>query len=348
MSLLSGRLTRVGVVFSFVLMSTMSGFGARFVQAQEVTSASLQSTQNSQRDTDVELPDAPRPQIEMTELVAAFEQPANADWQQSDSGMSSSAQQTDTNQQTDTKKKDPKAKSTETIPVDASGNPIALERVEPTRILGFMPNFRTVSSGAQAPPPGWKYNFTVATQQATDYSSFIFLGLTSLMAEWIDQHPALGKGASGFYAYTWRGFLDKTDNTYLSAWLLSSALHEDTRYYAMGQGHGVPLRVLYVISRQAVAVTYSGHQVPNFAGLGAKAITQYVSRYYYPSNAATFTVLATKFGYSVMRDVIFATIREFYPDIRAHVILKHREKMARLAAKDEKPETNTNAPVEQK
>jgi hypothetical protein len=195
-----------------------------------------------------------------------------------------------------------------------------------------MPNFRTVSGGAKPPPPGWKYNFTVATHQATDYSSFIFLGLTSLSAEGIDEHPALGHGASGFYAYTWRGFLDKTDNTYLSAWLLPSLIHEDTRYYALGAGHNLFVRELYVISRQGVAKTYVGRQTPNIAGLGGKVLTQVVSRNYYPKSATTFPVLATKFGFSVMRDVIFTSIREFYPDAAAHFIRKHREKMAAKAA----------------
>lgn len=218
------------------------------------------------------------------------------------------------------------------VPVDANGNPIPLERQEPTRILGFMPNFRTVSGGAKPPPPGWKYNFTVATHQATDYSSFIFLGLTSFMAEGINEHPALGKGASGFYAYTWRGFLDKTDNTYLSAWLLPSLIHEDTRFYAMGAGHNYFVREMYVISRQAVAKTYGGHQTPNIAGLGGKVLTQVVSRNYYPKSATTFPVLAEKFGYSAMRDVIFTSIREFYPDAAAHFIRRHREKMAAKAA----------------
>lgn len=218
------------------------------------------------------------------------------------------------------------------VPVDANGNPIPLERREPTRILGFMPNFRTVSGGAKPHPPGWKYNFTVATRQATDYSSFIFLGLTSLSAEGIDEHPVLGKGVGGFYSYTWRGFLDKTDNTYLSAWLLPSLIHEDTRYYALGAGHSIFVRELYVISRQGVARTYGGRQTPNFAGLGGKVLTQVVSRQYYPKSATTFPVLATKFGYSAMRDVIFTSIREFYPDAAAHFIRKHREKMAAKAA----------------
>jgi hypothetical protein len=220
------------------------------------------------------------------------------------------------------------------VPVDADGNPIPLERRQPQRILGFMPNFRTVSGGAKPPPPSFKSNFKVATHQALDYSSFIFLGITSLSAEGMDSHPALGKGIGGFYAYTWRGLLDKTDNTYLSAWLLPSLLHEDTRYYALGNEHSIPTRILYVISRQAVARTYGGQQTPNIAGLGGKVLTQYISRYYYPPSASTFSVLATKFGYSVMRDVAFSSIREFYPDIAAHYIRKHREKVAAMSARD--------------
>lgn len=227
---------------------------------------------------------------------------------------------------------DPRPAAGPSGPVDADGKAIPLDRRQPQRILGFMPNFRTVSGGAKPHPPGWKYNFTVATEQATDYSSFIFLGLTSLTAESMNMHAALGKGIGGFYAYTWRGFLDKSDNTYLSAWLLPSLLHEDTRYYALGNEHSIPMRTLYVISRQAVAKTYGGRQTPNFAGLGGKVLAQVFSRYYYPPSATTFPVLASKFGYSVMRDVAFSSIREFYPDIAAHFVRKHQEKMARIAA----------------
>jgi len=205
---------------------------------------------------------------------------------------------------------------------------------QPKRILGIMPNFRSVSGGSKAHPPGWKYNFIVATHQATDYSTFFFLGLTTLTAEGMNMHPVLGKGVDGFYAYGWRGFLDKTDGTYLSAWLLPSILHEDTRFYALGAGHSIPMRALYVISRQAVARTYGGRQTPNIAGLGGKVLTQVVSRTYYPPSAATFSVLAAKFGYSAMRDIAFSSVREYYPDIAAHYIRKHREKVARLAAID--------------
>ena len=230
-----------------------------------------------------------------------------------------------------------KKKPTPAVPLDADGNPIPIERQQPQRILGFMPNFRSVSAGSKPPAPGWKYNFRVATRQSLDYSSFIFLGLTSISAEGLNEHPKLGKGVDGFWNYTWRGFLDKTDGTYLSAWLLPSLLHEDTRFYPLGHGHSVVTRELYVISRQGVARTYGGRQTPNIAGLGGKVLTQVISRTYYPAGSTDFATLAEKFGYSVMRDVIFSNIREFYPDIAAHYIKKHREKVARLSAQDVQP-----------
>ena len=217
------------------------------------------------------------------------------------------------------------------VELDANGNPIPLNRQQPQRILGFMPNFRSVSAGAVVHPPGWKYNFKIATRQAFDYSSFLFLGLTTISAEGINSHPVLGKGADGFYAYLWRGFLDKTDGTYLQGWFLPSLLHEDNRYYPLGSGHRIVTRALYVISRQAVTRTYGGHQTPNISGLGGKVLTQIISRTYYPTGATSFGVLATKFGYAAMRDVAFTSIREFYPDIAAHYIRKHREKVAHLA-----------------
>ena len=220
------------------------------------------------------------------------------------------------------------------VDVDKDCKPIPLERQQPRRILGFMPNFRSVSAGAAPHPPGWKYNFIVATHQAFDYSTFIFLGLTTLSAEGINEHPVLGKGVDGFYAYGWRGFLDKTDGQYLGSWLLPSLLHEDTRYYAMGNRRSIPIRALYVISRQGVTRTYGGRQTPNIAGLGAKVLTQIVSREYYPTGATSFSVLAEKFGYAAMRDVAFTSIREFYPDIAAHYIRKHRVKVAAAAARD--------------
>jgi hypothetical protein len=185
-----------------------------------------------------------------------------------------------------------------------------------------MPNYRSVSAGEIPPPPGFKQSFKIATRQAFDYSSFIFLGLTTASAYWQDSHPSLDTfngGNAPFWAYLWRGFLDKTDGTYQSAWILPTLLHEDTRYYAMGHGSKWK-RLGYAMSRVAVARTYSGHATPNLAGLGGKIGAQAVSTTYYPPGSEEFSVLATKFAYACARDMGFTVFREFYPDIAIHIL----------------------------
>ncbi|MHB8503371.1 MAG: hypothetical protein ACYDHE_20805, partial [Candidatus Acidiferrales bacterium] len=99
-----------------------------------------------------------------------------------------------------------------------------------------MPNFRAVSADAIPPPPTAKQAFIITTENTFDYSSFIFTGLTSAMAEGTDTHPPLGKGVAGFGRYYWRGFVDKTDGDYLVVFALPTIFHEDERYFTMGHG----------------------------------------------------------------------------------------------------------------
>ena len=98
------------------------------------------------------------------------------------------------------------------------------------RILGIMPNYRAVSAGAIPPPPTPRQAFKIATQNSFDYSSFVFVGITSLLAEGTNAHPQLGKGMPGFGRYYWRGYLDKTDGNYLVIFALPTFLHQDERY----------------------------------------------------------------------------------------------------------------------
>jgi hypothetical protein len=213
--------------------------------------------------------------------------------------------------------------SSATTPSDRSQRKVTTDTgTQPHRILGLMPNYRSVSAGEIPPPPGFKQSFKIATRQAFDYSSFVFLGMTTASAYWQDSHPALDTyngGNAPFWGYLWRGFLDKTDGTYQSAWILPTLLHEDTRYYAMGHGSKWK-RLGYAMSRVAVARTYEGHATPNLAGLGGKVGTQFVSRTYYPPGSESFSVLATKFAYSCARDMGFTVFREFYPDIAIHIL----------------------------
>lgn len=193
---------------------------------------------------------------------------------------------------------------------------------QPKRILGIMPNFRAVSAGALQPPPTPNQAFIIATQNSFDYSSFIFVGLTSLLAEGTDAHSQLGKGVPGFGRYYWRGLVDKTDGNYLVIFALPTIFHQDERYYALGKG-SFWKRAFYPSSRLFVTPDYHENNSFNVSELLGKGIAQGISLAYYPSGTRTAGALATKYAYAIGRDALTNTFREFWPDIAIHVLHRH-------------------------
>ena len=182
-----------------------------------------------------------------------------------------------------------------------------------------MPNFRAVSAGEIPQPPTPMQAFKIATQNSFDYSSFIFVGITSALAEGTDAHPQLSKGVPGFARYYWRGFLDKTDGNYLVIFALPSIFHQDERYYAKGEG-SIWNRGIYAVSRTLITPNYKGRNGFNASEVFGRGMAQGISAFYYPSQARTPGALAAKYGYAVGRDTLTNVFREFWPDIATHVL----------------------------
>ncbi len=211
----------------------------------------------------------------------------------------------------------PKPAATELAKPDAP-----LPNQQPKRILGIMPNFRAVSAGTTPPPPTPKQAFVIATKNSFDYSSFIFVGITSLVAKASNAHPQLGSGPAGFGRYYWRGFVDKTDGNYLVIFALPTVFHQDERYYALGKGN-VWKRLGYAVSRVAVTPNYDGHASFNASELLGRGIAQGVSLAYYPSKTRTASAIASKYAYAILRDAATNAFREVWPDIATHVLHTH-------------------------
>jgi hypothetical protein len=208
------------------------------------------------------------------------------------------------------------------VPAKETTDTVPESRQQPKRILGVMPNYRAVSAGTIPPPPTLKQAFKIATQNSFDYSAFLFTGFTSAIADAQGTHKQLGTGVPGYWAYYWRGFVDKTDGNYLVIFALPTIFHQDERYYAMGKG-SIGKRALYAASRILITPDYHGHNSFNASELLGRAMAQGVSATYYPRTDRSVDALATKWGYALMRDAATNTFREFWPDIAVHVLRRH-------------------------
>lgn len=205
---------------------------------------------------------------------------------------------------------------------DANNPPKHKPPPQPKRILGIMPNYRAVSAGETPPPPTPREAFIVATKNSFDYSAFVFVGATSLLAEGTNAHPQLGKGVDGFWAYYWRGYLDKTDGNYWVDWVMPTIFHQDERYYAMGEG-GFWKRGIYAASRELITPNYQGKNSFNASEILGRGVSQAISLAYYPSKTQTPGAYAQKYAFAVGRDALTNVFREFWPDINEHLFHHH-------------------------
>jgi hypothetical protein len=220
--------------------------------------------------------------------------------------------------------------STDADPQDSQANPAAPAappdkpalNPQPKRILGIMPNFRAVSAGTTPPPPTPKQAFIIATKNSFDYSSFLFVGITSLFAESSNAHKQLGNGLAGYGRYYWRGYLDKADGNYWVIFVLPTIFHQDERYYAKGTG-GFWKRAVYSSTRVLITPDYHGHNSFNASELLGRGIAQGISLAYYPSGTRTPGQIAEKYSFAIGRDVLTNMFREFWPDIAVHVLHRH-------------------------
>lgn len=158
----------------------------------------------------------------------------------------------------------------------------------------------------------------IATKDSVDYSAFIFVGITSLLAEGSNTHPQLGKGVPGFGRYYWRGWLDKTDGNYFVVFAFPTLFHEDERYYMKGDGSFLN-RAVYAATRVLITPNYHGRDTFNGAEILGRGISQAVSLTYYPSKDQTAGAFTEKYAYALGRDALTDVFREFWPDIATHL-----------------------------
>ncbi len=184
------------------------------------------------------------------------------------------------------------------------------------RILGFIPNFRSVSADVILPPQTAKDKFKVGLQDTFDYSNFIFVGAQAGLSQATNSYPAFHQGARGYGRYYWHTFADQSDENLWVESILPAAFHEDSRYYTLGHG-GFIKRTAYALSRVIITRTDSGTETFNASEIIGAGGAAGISSAYYPSQYCTWTKTGQRWLTNVVLDGGSFVVREFWPDVRS-------------------------------
>lgn len=190
------------------------------------------------------------------------------------------------------------------------------------RILGIMPNFRSVSADTRLPPQSAKDKFIAAGHDTFDYSSFFIAGIQAGFAMNGDSYPEFHQGVKGYARYYWHTLADTTTENFMVGGLGPVVFHQDNRFYTLGHG-GFFKRTQYALTRVLVTRRDDGDPIFNFSeiiGSGAAAGT---STLYYPTKYRTWTKVGQKWLTSDIIDGANFMLKEFWPDINKKVFHTH-------------------------
>jgi hypothetical protein len=127
------------------------------------------------------------------------------------------------------------------------------------RILGIIPNFRSVGADTRLPPQTAGEKLKVGLQDSFDYSSLILAGVQAGAAQAGNTYPAFRQGASGFGRYYWHAVADQADENLWVESILPIALHQDSRYYTLGRGSFIK-RAGYALTRTVITRKDTGEK----------------------------------------------------------------------------------------
>ncbi len=182
------------------------------------------------------------------------------------------------------------------------------------RILGIIPNFRSVSTDTKLPPQTIKEKFITTTEDSFDYSALVIPTLLAGYNMGLKATPEFGQGAAGYGQYWWHSAVDQTTENYFVEFIFPVVTHQDSRYYTLGRGNFFK-RTGYALSRAVVTRSDAGKDqfnISEVAGAGASAA---LGNAYYPAQQRNLSTTATNWGLDVGIDAFTFVLKEFWPDV---------------------------------
>src|SRR5579862_497092 len=187
------------------------------------------------------------------------------------------------------------------------------------RILGIIPNFRSVSTSEILPAQTVKEKFLTATDDSFDYSAIFIPALLAVYSEQTGATPEFGTGAVGYGRYFWHAAVDQTSENYMVEFIVPAMTREDTRYYTLGHG-GFFKRTGYALSRAVVTRTDSAHATFNFSEVVGAGASAGLSNLYYPTRERSVANTGTEWGLDIAIDAASYVAKEFWPDINHRML----------------------------
>jgi hypothetical protein len=190
------------------------------------------------------------------------------------------------------------------------------------RVLGIVPNFRSVSADTKLPPMSPKDKFIVAGKDTFDYSALFIAGIQAGFAMNSASYPEFHQGLKGYGRYYWHTLADTASENFMVGGAGPIIFKQDNRFYTLGHG-GFRKRASYAVTRVLISRKDDGDATFNFAEVIGSGASSGLSTLWYPKQYQTWTKVGQKWLTSDLIDSFNFFWKEFWPDVNKRVFHTH-------------------------
>src|SRR5712664_2822333 len=168
-----------------------------------------------------------------------------------------------------------------------------------------------------------KDKFVLFVQDSVDPVTFLSTAFSAAIDHSADTDPSYGQGAEGYGRRFGDEFANQASSRFFKDFAYPWIFSEDPRYYRLAHGHAGK-RLLHAMEHSVVAHRDDGTRMFNFSEWLGTASAVVLSNTYQRDNERGFAPAAQSVGYSVLQDVGFDVLREFWPEISRKLRLPFR------------------------
>ncbi len=189
------------------------------------------------------------------------------------------------------------------------------------RILGVLPNYRTVQDNGHVEPIPPKKKLWIASKDSFDYPIWFLAAAFAGYYQELNSNPEFGQGVKGYLKRYATAFIDQSVGNMMTEGVMPCLLHEDPRYYRRGTG-SVGYRLWYASTRVFVTHTDAGTVRFNYSEWAGNSVAVAFSNLYY-SQTRDVNDNLEKLGLQVATDSFSNVLKEFWPDVKRRI---HKQK----------------------
>jgi hypothetical protein len=194
--------------------------------------------------------------------------------------------------------------------------------VEDKRAYGVLPNYRTAELASPFKPLTSKQKLTIAAKDSFDGAVYPTALIMSVIYQAENANPSFGQGFKGYAKRAGTAFGDQMIGNMMTEGVMPTLLHEDPRYFRIGQGT-FGRRLWYAVTRTVVTTTDHDRKTFNFAEWSGNAVATAIGNLYY-QDGRDWEDNSQRLLIQCGTDTLSNVLKEFWPDVKRRLEKKKK------------------------